>query len=69
MELVETETASDATPSLHLQLSKYRGALAGLATNMGYSRQHIIDVLRGNSQNAFITREAEKLLTKLQTDV
>jgi len=56
----------EVTPTLHEALGKYRGALAGLATETGYSRQHVIDVLRGNRQNAFITREGEKLLQKLQ---
>ena len=59
----------EATPSLHEQLGKFRGALAGLATQTGYSRQHIIDVLRGHRQNAYINREAEKLLRTLKENV
>jgi len=66
---MEVFSEMDSAPSLHHQLGKFRGALARLATDTGYSRQHIIDVLRGHRQNSYINREAKKLLTQLQADV
>ena len=53
------------TKNLHEKLGRYRGALAKLATSTGYSRQHVIDVLRGHRSNSYILREAEKQLNEL----
>lgn len=66
---MDSELDMDVTPSLHQQLGKFRGALAGIATQTGYSRQHIIDVLRGHRQNAYIVREARKKLNELRENV
>ena len=65
---MEISSDIDVAPTLHEKLGRYRGALASLATKTGYSRQHVIDVLRGHRQNNYIVREAKKKLSEL-TDV
>lgn len=62
---MEISSDMDVAPTLHEKLGRYRGALASLATKTGYSRQHVIDVLRGHRQNNYIIREAQKKLSEL----
>jgi len=62
---MEISSDIDVAPTLHEKLGRYRGALASLATATGYSRQHVIDVLRGHRQNNYIIREAQKKLSEL----
>jgi len=48
--------------SLHSELKGYYGALAQLATETGYSRQHAIDVVKGYRKNSYVLREAQRIL-------
>jgi hypothetical protein len=48
--------------TLHQGLKGHYGALAQLAAHTGYSRQHVIDVIKGYRENAYVLREAQRLL-------
>ena len=51
-----------ASYHLHRELKGHYGALAQVATETGYSRQHVIDVVKGYRKNSYIFREAQRIL-------